>query len=305
MPTPSKSSPCVGIRTCSDYSPFGVELDGRTVSGGYRYGFNTQEKTDEISGSGNHTTALYWEYDSRLSFRWNRDPKIIPTISDYSINSRNPIFYMDPNGDFNKKFGANVYKLFHGGEVAQAEIGPHKGEWYVKNEGLQKINKRGGMYQDANGELTASDITVSRDVSWSWIKTKEMKPASSYDYSQNVIQGKFSEDWDYILNKTEGNYFTRAFSIFSRDWGQAKDHEKAELILSSAPFLRIGKLVVPVKYFHRTIKPEILKATQKGYEKYVGRNPDIHIEEGKIILRGTGQFKKREFPTNLDASDFF
>ena len=29
MPTPSKPSPCVGIRTCSDYSPFGVELDGR------------------------------------------------------------------------------------------------------------------------------------------------------------------------------------------------------------------------------------------------------------------------------------
>ena len=32
MLTPSKPSPCVGIRTCSDYSPFGVELDGRTVS---------------------------------------------------------------------------------------------------------------------------------------------------------------------------------------------------------------------------------------------------------------------------------
>ena len=31
-----KTSNRVGIRTCSDYSPFGVELDGRTVSGGYR-----------------------------------------------------------------------------------------------------------------------------------------------------------------------------------------------------------------------------------------------------------------------------
>jgi hypothetical protein len=28
MPTTSKHSPCVGIRTCSDYSPFGAELDG-------------------------------------------------------------------------------------------------------------------------------------------------------------------------------------------------------------------------------------------------------------------------------------
>jgi hypothetical protein len=48
----SKHSPCVGIRTCSDYSPFGVELDGRTVSGGYRYGFQNQEKDDEVKGEG-------------------------------------------------------------------------------------------------------------------------------------------------------------------------------------------------------------------------------------------------------------
>lgn len=27
----------------------------------YRFGFNTQEKVNEISGKGNHTTALFWE----------------------------------------------------------------------------------------------------------------------------------------------------------------------------------------------------------------------------------------------------
>ena len=35
---PSKYSPCVGIRTCSDYSPFGVELDGKWVTLGCRDG---------------------------------------------------------------------------------------------------------------------------------------------------------------------------------------------------------------------------------------------------------------------------
>ena len=49
----------VGIRTCSDYSPFGVELDGRTVSGGgNRFGYNGHEIDDEISGDGNH---LSWQ----------------------------------------------------------------------------------------------------------------------------------------------------------------------------------------------------------------------------------------------------
>ena len=53
MRIPLNPSPCVGIRTCSDYSPFGVELDGRTVSGGYRFGFQGSEKDDEFKGDGN------------------------------------------------------------------------------------------------------------------------------------------------------------------------------------------------------------------------------------------------------------
>jgi hypothetical protein len=39
----------VGITNSSDYSPFGVQLDGRTESGDkYRYGFNGGEKINEI-----------------------------------------------------------------------------------------------------------------------------------------------------------------------------------------------------------------------------------------------------------------
>ena len=76
-------------------------MPGRQYSSGmgYRYGFNTQEKSDEISGVGNHTTALYWEYDSRLGRRWNLDPKPQISISDYAVNRNNLILYSDINGD--------------------------------------------------------------------------------------------------------------------------------------------------------------------------------------------------------------
>ena len=71
----------VHLVSISDYAPFGVQLDGRTVSSSdYRYGMNSQEKVDEISGSGNHYTATHWEYDPRLGRRWNQDPKPNPTI---------------------------------------------------------------------------------------------------------------------------------------------------------------------------------------------------------------------------------
>ena len=59
----------VGIRTCSDYSPFGVELDGRTVSGGYRYGFQVYEGDSELKGQGNSYTTEFRQYDPRI-VRW-------------------------------------------------------------------------------------------------------------------------------------------------------------------------------------------------------------------------------------------
>jgi hypothetical protein len=48
--------------------------NGGTCAGAYRYGFNTQEKEDEISGSaGTHYSAEFWMYDTRTGRRWNLD----------------------------------------------------------------------------------------------------------------------------------------------------------------------------------------------------------------------------------------
>src|SRR5690606_247926 len=69
------------------------------IAEGYRYGFNTQERVDEIAGKGNHYTAEFWEYDPRAVLRWNTDPKPHPSWSPYSIIQGNPIMYSDPYGD--------------------------------------------------------------------------------------------------------------------------------------------------------------------------------------------------------------
>lgn len=68
----------------------------------YRYDFNTQMKTNEWAGVGNHTTALYWEYDSRTGRRANIDPQWEKrlSVSPYATNADNPICYVDVNGDF-------------------------------------------------------------------------------------------------------------------------------------------------------------------------------------------------------------
>jgi hypothetical protein len=63
----------------------------------YRYGMNGQEKDDEIAQG--IYTAMYWEYDSRIGRRWNRDPKPTAEISDYACFNNNPVLQTDVNGD--------------------------------------------------------------------------------------------------------------------------------------------------------------------------------------------------------------
>jgi hypothetical protein len=69
----------------------------------YRFGFNGQEKTDEVYGKGNLNTALFWEYDTRIARRWNVDPVDQISVSNYAIMRNNPIYNIDPMGNESKK----------------------------------------------------------------------------------------------------------------------------------------------------------------------------------------------------------
>lgn len=71
-------------------------LQGYGVS--YRFGFNGQEKDDEVSGTGNTMAAEFWEYEARLGRRWNCDPIDKPWMSSYHAFSNKPIWKIDPNG---------------------------------------------------------------------------------------------------------------------------------------------------------------------------------------------------------------
>ena len=86
-----------------------------SASANYRYGFNGQEKSDEIKGDGNSFTAEYWEYDSRLVRRWNVDPITKPWESPYACFNGNPIMNIDPKGldgvPYKVKKGDNLSKI--------------------------------------------------------------------------------------------------------------------------------------------------------------------------------------------------
>jgi RHS repeat-associated protein len=72
-----------------------VELDGRTVSDGYRFGYQGSEKDDEFKGDGNSYTTEFRQLDPGLG-RWlSVDPVIQPWQSAYCAMDGNPIGFFD------------------------------------------------------------------------------------------------------------------------------------------------------------------------------------------------------------------
>jgi RHS repeat-associated protein len=96
------SSYRVGIRSTSDYSPFGVQLDGRTAnSGDYRYGYQGSEADNEIKGQGLSYTTYFRQLDPRVG-RWlsiDPDKDNWSDESPYVSMINNPVVYNDPDGD--------------------------------------------------------------------------------------------------------------------------------------------------------------------------------------------------------------
>ena len=67
--------PPVFVFSYTDYYPFGFPMPTRTMNTElYRFGFNGQEKDDEVYGEGKSLSFEFRQYDSRLGRFWSVDP---------------------------------------------------------------------------------------------------------------------------------------------------------------------------------------------------------------------------------------
>jgi RHS repeat-associated protein len=79
-----------------------VPKPGKVVTpNDYRYGFQGQEKDDELKGEGNSYDYDKRFYDPRIGRYFSLDPlrKDFPYETNYSFVSNNPIIYNDPTGE--------------------------------------------------------------------------------------------------------------------------------------------------------------------------------------------------------------
>ena len=147
----------------SDYYPFGMLQPGRNYNADrYRFGFNGQEKDDEITGgAGSHYTATFWEYDSRTGRRWNLDPVVKPWQSGYLTFAGNPILMVDPNGD-------DEWEINKKGKIVNRVENKEEDSFYMLNKKCQP-----------KSEVSYRDKAVKRS------GQKEHKPFSRRLYVRN------------------------------------------------------------------------------------------------------------------------
>jgi RHS repeat-associated protein len=89
------------VLSFSDYMPFGMVMPNRNGGEGYRYGFQGQEKDDEVKGSGNSIDFGARMYDPRIGRFIALDPKWREYVfqSPYAYAVNNPIRYKDEFGE--------------------------------------------------------------------------------------------------------------------------------------------------------------------------------------------------------------
>jgi RHS repeat-associated protein len=184
------------IVSTADYSPFGVQLDGRTVSAEeYRYGYQGSEKDDEVKGSGNSYTTEFRMLDPRLG-RWlSIDPLagMFPWQSPYVSMDNNPIWMNDVSG-----------LSTDGGDDCEEDFG-----CVVKGETTVVFNRTDAEAAKAANNVLSTDGANGSAIQWiDKVKSgKEdysfMKTYRSYDPSTGMNTGPITYQGERMVNMIE------------------------------------------------------------------------------------------------------
>jgi RHS repeat-associated protein len=171
------------ISSASDYYPFGAPINGRGyASEAYRYGYNGMEKTDEISGNGNHYVTLDRPYDARLGRWWKTDlmESEAPMWTPYRFGFNNPIRYSDTEGKF---------------EIDEATKKAHpKLDAYLKNIATEYAGKPEEFKKAFKEWGSLSDEQVNTMLEYGKGPKVSVKNLDVGDNKKNGVTNRFNEN---------------------------------------------------------------------------------------------------------------
>jgi RHS repeat-associated protein len=195
----------------------------------YRYGFNTQEKDDEIYGAGNSYSAEYWQYDSRLGRRWNLDPKPQIMISDYACFGNNPINFIDLKGDeFDPASQKRVDKHKEKTEKRLKRFSQKVERLESKNNLTEKQSSKLEYYREAKKELNSALEEIYTLESSTQMYTLRKRGAHghggslTYDPESDVVYITFDGSTDNLAHELKHAY---QFEVKKISFSRSEDGE--------------------------------------------------------------------------------
>jgi RHS repeat-associated protein len=208
-----------------------IQPNTQNLSGEYKYGFNGQEKDDEIKGESNHYNFTYRGYDSRLGRFTSVDPltSSYPFYSPYQFASNTPIQAIDLDGLEGVKMINHLYNtttiyidmVYTPLTFKNFLSGNHSG--FTRNQarlfkkGIMNEFKKGGTFVDNNNfDEQGNPYTVHLEINMIETPTKQeayQRVVESWSKGQHKVV-RLEKMADETKHNTNGTVsITRAKSI--------------------------------------------------------------------------------------------
>ena len=183
------------IRNISDYSPFGVQLFERTISGdGYRFGFQGQEMDDEIKGEGNSVNYTFRMHDPRIGRFFSIDPlsSEYPWNSTYAFSENRVLDAVELEGLECKRLSTGQYLT-----TCSA---------YLNS---MKVNVSKTLLQNT----TSFEISVKNSQEGASYLASKVQAANGYPETPNLVESRHivkTETTNSIVEKDGVKYYKQA-----------------------------------------------------------------------------------------------
>jgi RHS repeat-associated protein len=276
------------IENYTDYYPFGFPIKERAgVKLDYRYGFNGQEKDNEIYGYSAMLNFLFRMYDARLGRFWAIDPlsKQYPYNSTYAFAENSPIAFGELEG-LERYFAASGVYLGQNGTSHQIRI-MNAGAQYQQSKPVDYLTDNSVPFHSASESAQKAVATTMYNVLTNPFPLKEMNvnskgggtaaSTSPDNHGKMTIYPNATNQGEYIND----NYYNQL-----NVWAHESYHKTNNL--SGDGFSEFKVNISQIEHWSFT-------KTTGIYKEYLAGVMNSNLQEQGVVLRNSSSTRRSDY----------